>query len=240
MKHILRVRVCSTSISNLLARNNPHGTQERGRAVAQAVSRWLPTAAARVRTRVWSCGICGGQSGVGTGFLRVLRFPLSIFIPPISPQSPSSIIWGWYNRSVVAAVQSGLTVSPHHPTTWASSPLRSVYRLESSGILALATICYITRWLFNHTVILWHYFFFSLGLLEAVPLAEKVVMASELRNSSALWGRCSAGVKRDLSRKVNWTFRGNCMTSSVAGSNSDRFSPLGTREGAPSFSPSQA
>jgi hypothetical protein len=29
----------------------------RGRAIAQAVSRRLPTAAARVQTRVWSCGI---------------------------------------------------------------------------------------------------------------------------------------------------------------------------------------
>jgi hypothetical protein len=49
-----------------------------GRAIAQAVSRWLPTAAARVRTRVWSSWICGGQSGTGAGFLRVLRFPLPI------------------------------------------------------------------------------------------------------------------------------------------------------------------
>jgi hypothetical protein len=61
-----------------------------GRAKAQAVSRWLPTVAARFRTRVWSCGICGGQSGAGSGFLLVLRFPLPIFIPPIAPQSPSS------------------------------------------------------------------------------------------------------------------------------------------------------
>jgi hypothetical protein len=47
-----------------------------GRAIAQAVSRWLPTAMARVRARVWLSVICGGLSGVGTGFLRVLRFPL--------------------------------------------------------------------------------------------------------------------------------------------------------------------
>jgi hypothetical protein len=68
-----------------------------GRAIAQAVSRRLPTAAARVRPRVRSRGICGGPSGNGAGFLRVLRFPLSILIPPAAPQSPTSIIRGWYN-----------------------------------------------------------------------------------------------------------------------------------------------
>jgi hypothetical protein len=59
-----------------------------------------------------SCGICGGQSGTGAGFLQVLRFPLPIFIPPINPKSPSSIIWGWYNRPVVAAVPSRLGLTP--------------------------------------------------------------------------------------------------------------------------------
>jgi hypothetical protein len=83
-----------------------------GRAIAQAVSHWFPTAAARVRARVWSCAICGGQSGAGVGFLRVLRFPLPVFIPPIAPQSPSSVIWGWYIRSVEAAVPSGLSLTP--------------------------------------------------------------------------------------------------------------------------------
>jgi hypothetical protein len=53
-----------------------------GCAVAQGVSRWLPTAAARVPSPVWSSGICGGQCGAGVGFLRELRFPL--------PNSPSS------------------------------------------------------------------------------------------------------------------------------------------------------
>jgi hypothetical protein len=56
-----------------------------GRAVAPAVTRWLPTAAAWVRVLA-ACGVCGGQSGTGAGFLRVLRFPL----PIISPISPSS------------------------------------------------------------------------------------------------------------------------------------------------------
>jgi hypothetical protein len=56
-----------------------------GRAVAQAVSRWLPTAAVWVRARA-ACGICGGQSGTGAGLLRVLLFPLPI-IPPSYPSS---------------------------------------------------------------------------------------------------------------------------------------------------------
>jgi hypothetical protein len=34
-------------------------------------------------------GFVMDKSGAGEGFLRVLRFPLSIFIPPISPQSSS-------------------------------------------------------------------------------------------------------------------------------------------------------
>jgi hypothetical protein len=45
-----------------------------GRARADAVSRWLPTAAARVRARIWSSRICGGQNGAEAGYLRVLRF----------------------------------------------------------------------------------------------------------------------------------------------------------------------
>jgi hypothetical protein len=40
--------------------------------------------------------------GTGEGFLSVLRFPLPL-IPPTAPHS-SSIIWGWYNRLVVASV----------------------------------------------------------------------------------------------------------------------------------------
>jgi hypothetical protein len=84
----------------------------RGRAIAQAVSRWLPTAAARVRSQVRSCGISCGRSGTGAGFLRVLPFPLPTFIPPNAPQSSSSIIRGWYNRPTVADVPSGLSLTP--------------------------------------------------------------------------------------------------------------------------------
>jgi hypothetical protein len=75
------------------------------RAIAQAVSRWLPTAVARVRARVWSSGICGGQSGAEEGFLRIIQFPLPIFIPPNSPlsQSPGAGTIGYS----MADVQNG-------------------------------------------------------------------------------------------------------------------------------------
>jgi hypothetical protein len=84
-----------------------------GRATAQAVSHWLPTAAVRVRARVWPGGIYGGQSGVGAVFLRVLRFPLPIFIPPNSPSSQSTEA-GTIGHSV-ADVPSGpsLDSTPH-------------------------------------------------------------------------------------------------------------------------------
>jgi hypothetical protein len=59
------------------------------RAIAQAVSRWLPATADRIRVRVWSSGICSGKCGAGADFLRVLPFPLPIFIPPNSPSSQS-------------------------------------------------------------------------------------------------------------------------------------------------------
>jgi hypothetical protein len=62
-----------------------------GSALAQAVIRRLPTAATRVRAQVGSCAICDGQSGAGAGFLRVLRFPLPILIPPTAPHSSSPI-----------------------------------------------------------------------------------------------------------------------------------------------------
>jgi hypothetical protein len=50
----------------------------RDRAIARAVSRWLPTAATRVRFQVKSLGTCGGT---GAGLLRVLRFPLPVLTP---------------------------------------------------------------------------------------------------------------------------------------------------------------
>jgi hypothetical protein len=41
---------------------------------------------------------------LGQVFSEYFGFPCPIFIPSISPQSPSPIIRSWYNRPVVAAV----------------------------------------------------------------------------------------------------------------------------------------
>jgi hypothetical protein len=82
----------------------------KGRDIAQAVSRQLPTVAARVRSQVRSRGICGKQSGTGACFLRVLRFPLPILIPPTTPHS-SSIIWGCTIGHISVDIPSGLSLT---------------------------------------------------------------------------------------------------------------------------------
>jgi hypothetical protein len=81
------------------------------RAIAQAVRYRLPAAAARVRSQT----ICGGKIGTGACFLRVLRFPLRILFSLNAPQSPSSIIRGWYNRPTNGR-HTLWTQSRSHPT----------------------------------------------------------------------------------------------------------------------------
>jgi hypothetical protein len=57
----------------------PRYISDMGSAMAQAVSRRPLTAEARVRSRVCPSGICGEQSGTGTGFFpEYFGFPLSI------------------------------------------------------------------------------------------------------------------------------------------------------------------
>jgi hypothetical protein len=52
-------------------------------------------------------------------------------------------------------------------------------------------------------------------------------------------GKRPAVVERNISRKVDWTWRADFMATPVAGSNSDGFFPVGTPEGASLRSPSQ-
>jgi hypothetical protein len=74
-----------------------------GRDVAQVISRWFPPPLP---------GLEPGSGHVGFLVDKVLRFPLPIFIRLITPQSPSSVIWDWYNSPVVAAVPNGLSLTP--------------------------------------------------------------------------------------------------------------------------------
>jgi hypothetical protein len=51
-------------------------------------------------------GFVVDKVALGPGFSEYFGFPLPFFIPPISPQSPSPIVCGWYSRPVVATVPS--------------------------------------------------------------------------------------------------------------------------------------
>jgi hypothetical protein len=96
-----------------------------GRAVAQTVSRWFPTAATRVRVQAKSFGICDGRNSTEEGFLRVLEFLLSILVPPNTPYSSSS--GAGTIGQLVANIQSGLSLTLHHDRKTASkSPNWSV------------------------------------------------------------------------------------------------------------------
>jgi hypothetical protein len=61
-----------------------------GRAVAQAVSRWLPTAAVRVRARVWQVGFVVDKAVSEQVFSEYFDFPCqNHFNPPTFPSSQS-------------------------------------------------------------------------------------------------------------------------------------------------------
>jgi hypothetical protein len=70
-----------------------------GRVMARAVSRRLPTAAAQIQTRVWSCGRWGRfsrRTSVSPANLHSICFSKIIF----------TITRGWHNRPGMAAVPS--------------------------------------------------------------------------------------------------------------------------------------
>lgn len=75
-----------------------------------ACPRGLPTVAARVRSQVISCRICGGHIVIRAVFLQVLRYPLPIFNPLTAPAH--------YHRNTAgklpADVASGLRLTPPH------------------------------------------------------------------------------------------------------------------------------
>jgi hypothetical protein len=85
----------------------------KGRAVAQAVSRWLPTEAAQVRVREGICGLWWTKRHWG-------RFPPSTSVSPANHHSTNfSIIIitrGWHNRPTGgrSAEWTQLDSNPHY------------------------------------------------------------------------------------------------------------------------------
>jgi hypothetical protein len=68
--NFMKIRLVGAELFHADGRTDGHDEAKSrfGLAMAQAVSRRPPTAEARVRSRVSPCGICGEQSGTGTGF----------------------------------------------------------------------------------------------------------------------------------------------------------------------------
>jgi hypothetical protein len=93
----------------------PHGTLQHHSLTSHHNRFPLPAVSCRLQAQVRSCGICGGQSGTGAGFLRVLPFPLPI-IPLSAPHSSSIIIMVSRIGQMVAVVPSGLSLTAHEGT----------------------------------------------------------------------------------------------------------------------------
>jgi hypothetical protein len=82
------------------------------RVMAQDVSRWPLTTEARVRTRANPRGICGGQSGTGTGFSPSSSvFLLSIYHSTVALQT--HIIWGMRNMLTEVGIHAWVLDPPH-------------------------------------------------------------------------------------------------------------------------------
>jgi hypothetical protein len=79
-----------------------------GSTIAQAVSRQLPTAAARVPDQVSSCGICDGRNGTGAGFPCQLSFHHTFHTHLFSGAGTIG--------QIVADVQNGLSLTPPQET----------------------------------------------------------------------------------------------------------------------------
>jgi hypothetical protein len=82
-----------------------------GRAMARVVSRRPLTAEARLRARVNPCGICGAQSGTGTGFSPSSSFFPSIYHSTVALQT--NIIWGMRNMLTWVGIHAWVPDQPH-------------------------------------------------------------------------------------------------------------------------------
>jgi hypothetical protein len=117
-----------------------------GRAIAQAASRWLPTAAARVRARVWQVGFVVGEVASGQVFSEYFGFPCEKpFIPWTSPsQSPGAVSRGFTTSwSPVRGVQPtvlDLVTETKRKVSWRRSrPQNGAVEPQERKIVLLVT-----------------------------------------------------------------------------------------------------
>jgi hypothetical protein len=89
--------------------NNPR--KNSGHGITEAVSRWLPTTATRLRFRA-ACGVCGGQNVTGAGFSEYLGFPFQCSFHKLFHVdyhlSSGAVTIG----QLVADIQIGLSLTP--------------------------------------------------------------------------------------------------------------------------------
>jgi hypothetical protein len=84
--------------------------------MAQAVSRRLPTAEARGRAQVKSCGICGGGTGTGQVFSEYFGFPCQFSFNRLLRIHYDLLSGAGTIGQLVADVPSGLSLTPPQQT----------------------------------------------------------------------------------------------------------------------------
>jgi hypothetical protein len=105
--------IYNTRLLSEIYYNRGQCSVQKGHAIAQAVSRWLPTAAVRGSNPslvMWDFVV--DKVALGQVFSEYFGFPCQISFHQLLQKSSSSIMWGLYNRPEVAAVPRDL-VPPH-------------------------------------------------------------------------------------------------------------------------------
>jgi hypothetical protein len=116
--------------------------RKKARALTQAVSRRLTTTAARVRSKVRSCGICGGKLELGQVFSEYFGFPCRFSFHQMlrNHLSTEAGIIG----QVVADVPSALSLNPLKKITTTISNQETSVEKEKAGKIFFRNVGYLS------------------------------------------------------------------------------------------------